>query len=230
MTLPITPVPEFPDVPVTPGVPPVLRQIGAAQNAAVLLVSDGLRVASLFEGPQWGLFTSSNSPAFSGLTASALINNVAAGLGVAGQSVGDFEFRQDYRISTAPQEQGAFLSYNKVQEPFDGRVTYIVSGDPFVRTAFQSQLVSLIASLDLLNLVMPEYQFIGCNITHYGFRRAAARGVTMILYDIWVQQVRVTGTAAFSDTKSPSGSSPVFGGNIQELQVEPNGLPKGAIT
>lgn len=219
MAITPTPKPIYPDVPQTPGVPPVLRRIGQVQNSAVLLVADGLQVASLFNGPEWGLFTSANVPAFSAQLGSPLLNNLLGGLGIAGQSIGDLEYRRDYRISTAPQEQGAFLSYNKVQMPFDGRVTYVVSGLPFARTAFFAQLEAVAASLDLLNLIMPEYQYIGCNVVHHGFRRAAMHGVSMVLCDIWVEQVRVTGTAQFTSTKDASGAAPVNAGNVQPSPV-----------
>lgn len=221
MSLPITPVPEFPNVPIAPGVPPVLREVGAVQNTAVQLIADGLQVASLLSGPQWGLFTSDNTPAFPGETASPLINSIISGLGISGLSVADLEFRSDYRISTAPQEEGAFLSYNKVQEPFAGRVTYAVSGLEFARQAFIQQAIALCASLELLTLVMPEYQFSSCNAVHWGFRRTAAHGVSMILADIWVEQVRVTGTAAFANTKRPDGAAPVDSGTVQPVDLEP---------
>lgn len=227
MALPVTPKPTYPVVPRTPGVPPVLRQIGAIQNRVVLLAADAVSVYNMFQGPQWGLFvSSSNQPAFGGLTDVNIVNALAASVGVQSQSVGGIEFRQDYRISSAPQEDGAFLSYNKVQMPFDARVTYAISGLPFARRVFLERLQFLASSLELLDIIMPEFSYFGCNVIHYDFRRTARHGVTMVLIDIWVEQVRITGTAQFTLTKTPSAASPQVGGQVQPIQTPvPGGAP-----
>src|SRR6185503_11295777 len=114
----------------------------------------------------WGLFTEDGSPLFPGFSAVPFVNSLAAGTGIANTSVGDVGYRREYRISTAPQEQGAFLSYNKVQMPFDARVTYLVSGLSAIRTAFLQQLEAAAASLDLYSVVMPEFIYPSANIIH----------------------------------------------------------------
>lgn len=230
MAIPITPKPQYPNVPIAPGVPPVLRQIGAIQNTIVTLVSDVARIVSLFGGPQWGLFTATGAPAFGSTTASVNIGPVTLAvptalapiLGGTGQSVAGIEFRLDYQISTAPQEGGAFLSYNKVSTPFAARVTYNVSGTESQRAAFLQAVAAQQQSLSLLTLVMPEVRSVsGCNVTHYDFRRTAQNGVTMFAVDVWVEEVRVTGTAAYSNTQLPSGANQVNGGTVQPQTPTP---------
>lgn len=230
MPIPVTPKPTYPNVPMAPGVPPLLRQIGAVQNTVVLLAADAAEIIGLFSGPQWGLFTAGGAPAFNvpgasinvslgGLNATVPIPNVLAG--GSGQSVGDMEFRLDYQIATAPQEQGAFVSYNKVSNPFGGRVTYIVSGTETQRGAFLAQVLAVQQSLVLLTLTMPEYSYPSCNVVHHGFRRSAQNGVTMFAVDIWVEEVRVTGAAAFSNTALPSGAAQVNDGTVQPQPPTP---------
>ncbi len=224
MALPITPKPIYPNVPQAPGVPSVLRQVGAVQNNVVLLAADAVGVVGLFQGAQWGLFTQAGAPAF-GSQFGGIISVVLNALGSSGQSVGDVEFRLDHRVSTAPQEQGAFLSYNKVSTPFSGRVTYIVSGTAGQRSAFLSQVYALQGSTTLLTLMMPEFSYPSCTIVHHDLRRSAKNGVSMFAVDIWVEEVRITGTAAYSNTATPAGAASTNGGTVQPQAPTPSQTP-----
>ena len=206
--------PTFPDVPQAPGVPPVLRTVGEIQNDIVLVAADAVGIIHLFAAPQWGFFTTAGQPAFAAAS-SGIVSAVLQVLGAGGQSVGELEYRQDHRVATAPQEQGGFLSYNKVATPFGGRVTYIVGGTSAQRGAFLAAVKAMQASLTILNLVMPEFTYPSCNIVHHDLRRTAKNGISMFSVDIWAEEVRVTGTAAFSNTKQPSGADPVNGGTVQ---------------
>lgn len=232
MPLPNTPKPAFPNVPYAPGVPSVSRLSGiaAAQSSIVLLASDAVGVLRLFIGPRWGLFTAGGTPAFSAIPgiggiAGGLLSSAIQLIGGGGLSVGSEEFRNDSRISTAPQEQGAFLSYNKVASPFNGRVSYIISGIAAQRGAFLASCKSMLDSLTLLSLVMPEYVWPSCNMTHYDLRRAAHEGASMFVVDIWVEEVRITGTAAFSNTQAPAGAGQVNGGTVQPQAPTPSQIP-----
>ena len=116
--IPNTPKPAYPNVPQAPGVPTLLRQIGTVQNDIVLVVADALIIANLFQTPQWGLFNPDGTGAFAATSPFSSLSGVVAAivqvLGPGGRSVGDMEYRQENRISTAPQEDGAFMSYNAV--------------------------------------------------------------------------------------------------------------------
>jgi hypothetical protein len=221
----------------------VLRQIGNIQNTAVLLAADTIEVVGMFQAPRWGIFTASGAPAFIGAQDSGLLAQVISFLGPTAQSVGAVGFRSEYRISTAPQEQGAFQSYNKVQMPFDGRVTYRVGGTQAQRSSFLQQVIAAEASLDLFSLVTPEITYPSVNITHHDYRRTASAGLTLIEVDIWVEEVRVSGTTQYtnSNTGSPSGSDAVNGGAVQPLSPNDVGgtssgspvspfVPVGALT
>ena len=237
MAIPITPKPPYPNVPQTAGVPPVLRQIGAVQNTIVTLAADAAQLINLFSGPQWGLFTADGTPAFSvpGTSISVQIGGASLSasvpgalsriLGVVGSSTGDVEFQLDHQISTAPQEQGAFMSYNKVSSPYRSRVTYIVSGLQSQRGAFLAQVLAVqnapASDQSLLTLIMPEISYPSCNVVHHSYRRSSRNGVTMIAVDVWVEQVRVTGTAAYSNTTLPSGANQQNDGTVQAQPPTP---------
>lgn len=237
MAIPPTPKPP-PNVPSAPGVPP-LNRVANVQNNAALLLADGAQILNLFSEPQWGLFTQDGGPLFPGFSATPVINALASGVGLANTSVGEEAYRREYRISTAPQEQGAFLSYNKVQMPFDGRVSYIVTGLAATRGFFLQQLETAAAALDLYTLVMPEMVYPSVNIIHHDFRRSARRGLQMLEIDVWVEEVRVTGTAQFSNgtTKAPSGADPFNAGGVSPNEVSGGSgspvspfVPAGALT
>ena len=234
MPLPDTQVPAYPNVPNAPGVPPLVRQAGAVQSTVVALAADGATVLALFQGPQWGLFTAAGAPAFAGPTGSNILNVLAGAVGISGQSVLEVEYAADNPISSAPQEQGAFASYNKVARPYTGRVTYAVSGLQSFRTAFIQTCETLRASLALMSLMMPEFTYQNCNVIHYSVHRQEKKP-TLLIVEIWVEEVRVVGTAAFSNsaTASPAGADPVSDGTVQAQPLTPSqtsSLPAGPDT
>jgi hypothetical protein len=209
---------------------PALPGGGSGIAPVILVAADLASVARLLLPQQWGFFTTGGQPAFSQLSglsgiAGTLANSAISLIGGGGQSVVDLEYSLEYRVVTAPQEEGAFLSYNKVSLPFRASVTYAISGVASIqRQLFFQQIEAMIKSLTLLSLVMPEFTYPSCNITRYSFRRSASRGISMILVDIVAEQVRVTGTAAFSSTASPSGANPQNGGSVQP-QAAPSAAP-----
>ena len=236
MAIPVTPKPQFPNVPLAPGVPPIPRPnaLAQTQNNIVLLAADAAILLALFIGPQWGLFLN-GAPAFESIPgiggiAGGTVNALAQLLGASSLSVGQIEYRLDYRISTAPQEEGAFLSYNKVSTPFQAKVTYILGGIAAARGAFLTAVQNYQASLTLLSLVMPEKTYPSCNVVHHDYRRSARNGVSMLIVDIWVEEVRVTGTAAFSDTATPAGADQLNGGTVQPQPATPGQTPPTGLT
>ena len=240
MALPVIPMPTYPNVPQAAGVPPVRRQPGVSINTVGLIVADAVQIVSLFAGPKWGLFDRSGNPVIvsNSLDIPSGLSAVASALG-AGSLVGtppvvSLEYAQDNAISSAPQEQGAFVSYNKVSHPFRARIGFVQSGTEANRTAFVQSVIAAQASLDLFTLVMPEFTYPNVNVIHHDFRRSQRHGVTMLVIDVWVEQVRVVGTSQFSSTttKSPSGADPANVGAVQPLPVEqtPGAVPAGGLT
>lgn len=232
MALVPIPVSPFPDVPVAPGVPPVLRKIGAAVESVALLAADAITIVQLFAGPQWGIFQ----------------NGIPI---LIGDSVVGVDYRREWRVSTYPVEQGGFASYNKVSEPYDIRVTFACSGsqslvstilaggaigalitgtDPAAenRTAFMIALEQIGASLGLLDVITPEFTFSSCNITHIDYRREARRGATMVLIDVWLVEIRQSGVATFTATKDTSGAAAVDNGAVQPSTAPANITPTPA--
>jgi hypothetical protein len=230
-------VPTYPDVPKTPGVPAVRRPPGGGLNTVNLLIADGLQALQLFATPQWGLFQN-GQPA------------------LVAQTIKEVEFRASQRISDAPQAPGAFLGYNKVPDPAEGRLTFLQGGGGLssmlarveggtlssllglgigeaARAAFLAAVKVALASLALYDLVMPEATYSNMNVIHYDFRRTAQQGLTLLAVDVWVQEVRVTGTTQFTQTATPAGQATTNGGQVQAApptasQAAAAGIPANA--
>ena len=199
----------------------------------ILLRADVTSIVNMFDAPEWGLFTASGAPAFDAGGGGSIFATVASRLfGAGGSSVKELEFRNDNRISNAPQEQGAFVSYNKVASPYNGRVTYIVTGDKATRSNFLRQVAAAIESLELYTLSMPERVQKNCNVVHYDFRRSA-RGVSQIMVDVWVEEIRIVQAGEFTNTQNPAAAEEQNDGVVQPAPATPQqsaSVPGGAPT
>ncbi len=187
------PAPTVPFVPPTItnslGVPPLFGGSFAALPNLLPTASSGL-----VGQKRWGIFDSSNN---SILTVDA---------------VDSVEYARDYRISDYPQEEGKFMSYNKVQVPYNGKVGFLVGPH---REAFLNQIEAQVASLQFVSLVTPEKTYVNANLTHYGYRRVARRGTTLILVEVWVEEVRITGQTQTSNAQGTNGQPTADGGQPQ---------------
>jgi hypothetical protein len=175
--------------------------------------SDAPGTSQLFAPGVWGIFTS------------------GGGSVIQSDSVIDVEYRNDYRISSAPQEQGSFASYNKVSEPFAGHVTFAQGGDDDDRNEFIAAIAAAQQSLNLYMLVMPDHVYPSLNIVHYDFKRTQKSGVSLLLIEVGFEEVRVTGTTQYSTTATPAGADPVPSGTTQPTTPTPaqvqNANPSG---
>ena len=240
MTIPNTPKPAFPNVPQVPGAPIVPRAIGGTQNAVVSTVSDIAQIINIFFPPVWGLYTIYGTPvltASAGLSPTNLLSTVNSAASVNGlaslfsgdaASVRGVEFRRTKRISSAPQEEGAFMSYNKVSDPFQGRVVYLQGGSNDDRASFLQQVDQALNTLTLFLLVMPDVTYPNVNVVDYSYQRTSHKGMTLLEVEVQIEEVRVVGTAQYSQTETPSGASSVNSGTVQPATV-PSGVSAGAV-
>jgi hypothetical protein len=182
-----------------------MRQAGAVENTVVAVASDAISVVKMFLGlgPTWGIFSpKTGQPVF------------------VSDSVIAVDYRQEWNVARYPIEQGAFMDYNKVKEPFDIRVTFAFSGNSDLlgslipggaarslipgfsgadgRRTMLQQLDAAIATTDLVSVVTPEAQYPMVNIVHYDYRREARNGAALIKVDVWCQEIRPAPVPAFS--------------------------------
>lgn len=208
--------PTYPDVPKAQGVPAVFRAPTKPVFTAITLVADVATIYRMFAGPQWGIFTKGGQPF-------AIPDSFVS-----------VDFRGEWRISDYPVEKGGFQSFDKVATPFDIRVRFATSGPSAIlhpitsalspstsRSDFLAQVHRAAESLDLFSVVTPDATYDSVNIVHYDYRRERQNGVGMILVDVWCEQVRVTATTQFTDTKTPEGAANVSGGTVQGATPTP---------
>lgn len=161
----------------------------SAVDAASLDGVESVTVTAFRGQPQWGIFLSGQSQ-------------------VEADNVVGFEFRKDWVISDYPVEDGAFQSYDKVETPFDARVQFSCGGSLDTRTGFLQSIETIAGDLNLYDVVTPTKTYQSCNITHYDYRQTARNGVGLMVVDVYLEQVRNTATAAFSQAASNSNTAP----------------------
>lgn len=186
---------DFPDVPNTPGVPTVFRAAGDIDTPVQPLTSDDAGLAA--SAPRWGIFTADGSPS----------------LDV--DSVISVEYRADSTVSDYAIENGGFVSYNKVDRPYESRVRLARSGASVDRTAFLQALQSLKSSVELVTIVTPEQVYENANVTGYDVGRSATEGAQMLVAELQLQEIRQAPATAYSNTRDPSGADAVNDGAVQ---------------
>lgn len=208
-------MPVFPTVPIAPGVPPVNRVPGATFANVVLLTADAVSIISALAGPSWGVFNSFGTQVI-GQQLTGIVNFALGSLtGFGSGNFMDLDFKNRFSISKAPQEQGAFMSYNKVNSPYDVAITVTAGGTVQNRQLLISQVIAIIGSTDLFEVRMPEGPLAGLNPVGYQFSRKADRGLGLLVVEIFFEQVRPAGNPAFSTTATPSSTgaaAPTTGG------------------
>ena len=188
----------YPDVPNSPGVPPVPRDPNAATPTTVSPVTvDAPSLSQAAQEAVWGVY------------------DKAGALAIYADSFAEIEYSREFKVATYPMEEGAFQSYNKVETPFDVGVVLTRGGSDADRTEFVNTIDALLASLDLYDVVTPERTYLNVNIVRGRYRRRAESGATLITAEMQLEQVRVTATVAFSNVKSLSAAGQSDTGAVQ---------------
>lgn len=192
-------VPEYPDVPNLPGVPPVLRNplANLAQTVTELVNGDVIGVLTDALRPVWGIFNSYGNPV-------AIADTVTT-----------LEYRGDSRISSYPQELGSFGSFNKVQTPYEARVQLVCGRTLADRELFLAEIEAAKQSTDLYTIVSPEATYANANIIAYDVRRETRNGATLLKVNVHLEEVRVTAIAAFANTQNSASADPASQGQVQ---------------
>lgn len=210
------------------GVPKLWSTVISSAEAVASVELDTLLQSYLVnkQDQVWGLFDSNNNPV---LTAGR---------------VRAIDMRSQYRKTDAPQENGAFMSYNKVRLPSQIMIEMLCDGSAMSygntlgvdnllsafgvsgaktemthRKEFMSKLDTLVADLNLYYVTTPEISYANMNVLGYAIRRSVERGVTLLFAEIMMEEVRVTHKHSTINTAGktgkPSGASSVNTGNVQ---------------
>lgn len=193
------PAPAYPDVPFSPGVPVMPRAPDALVGfgSIALLFED--QFGAFDAGTDWGIFDTGG-------------NSI-----VPHDSVAAFDYRQEYAISDYPVEKGGFQSYDKVAVPFDVRFRFTTFGAQAVRAEFLNTLAEAAASLNLYTATTPDALYPSANIVHYDYHREARNGgVGMLVVDVWLREVRETGTTQFAKSGTTDTAQPQKDGGTKQ--------------
>ena len=205
MAMEFIPKALYPLVPNAPGVPALLRngvKVLDTLTLGVFGLSGALDSLIGAEPVQWGIFS------------------MKTGRPVAmADSVVSLDYRNAARISDYPVEQGAFASYNKVDNPYDIKVRMTCGGSQARRGEFIAAIEAASRSLELYLVLTPERSFSNANIEAWDCRREAANGAGIIIADLHMREVRQTATAAFNAPKTPAAADPLSQGQGQTFPV-----------
>ena len=202
--MPSSPIP-FPSNPSVPigslGLPPLSNPINIIIPA--IATADAFGLFPLAR-PQWGIYDTLGNPL------------------IISDSVYSVEYSRDYRISDYPQQNGSFESYNKVQIPFQAKVTFLIGGSDADRAEFLNTIEPIVASLNFVTVVTPEITYALANLTHYAYRREARRGIKLLSVDIWCEEVRVNAQSQYTNAQNINGATQAQNGVIQPINTTPN--------
>ncbi|HFF9119483.1 TPA: phage baseplate protein [Yersinia enterocolitica] len=197
------PLINFPNVPNVLGVPNVARSgLSIDQDAIMSAIYSGdiLSILDSVITPKWGIYGQDGSQV------------------ILPDSVIDFEYKGETRIADYPLSSGGFATFNKVATPYDIRMRMACSGNlaaaRMTRESFLARLDAMQASLDLYNIITPDYVYNSVDLLGYDYRRTAINGVTLLIVEARFMEVRVTGDAQYSNVKSDSAANPESQGQV----------------
>lgn len=171
-------------------------------QAVSFLDPTGILFADTFIGygagapPQWGVF----------------LNGVPV---VVADTVTALGYQQNWAIADYPVERGGFESYDKVNTPFRIHIQFVSGGSEANRQELLDSIMAIGDELTLYDVITPEAVYIGVNVDHYDYRRAARNGLGLMIVDVEFLEIREEGTTDFKNTKSPSGFAADPAGNVQ---------------
>src|ERR1700759_4586363 len=117
-----------------------------------------------------------------------------------------YSYMNDSRLSTYPQEAGSFQTYNKVENPYDVRIQMTKGGTVTEVAAFLAAAEKLIKTkdLNLYDVITPERTYASANVYKISHDHKRDHGANMATVDLYLNEIRVTASASYTNTKSPT--------------------------
>lgn len=205
-------VAKFPNVPLLPGVPQLVRSILFPPSPAPQFQLPGARGAlwqSTQAAPVWGVFDRDN-------------NEV-----VRPDSVMEFGYRHASVESNYPVQRGQFASYNRVSLPFENSITLIKGGTLAERTAFLEQVDAMDVgpgALSLYTIRTPEKSYTNVNVVHVELSRRGAQNACFFDVELHFRQIKeiqaqystvLAGTTDMMNAQAPSALPFINQGLVQ---------------
>lgn len=227
---------QFPNVPNVPGVPQIPRSVNftPSPNFAVGLL-EGVIWRSLQIERQWGIWDADGKSLGDPSIITGIGGDVLEALGIGSTlSTDSVDYSKEMRTSDFPVERGGFASYNKVELPAEPTVILALSGYEGQRTTFLNAIDAATKSTATYNVVTPEVVYVGYTLGRYNYHRRSSQGVTLLLVEISLKEVRNV-SAAYSQVttqiESPkdAGATPqVDNGKVQARAADQSVITKAA--
>jgi hypothetical protein len=173
---------------IIPGVPPLKIPVEFAENAIDRYSPNGL--INRLRGNYWGVYQDKdgNSP-FTGRYLTHEVNHTAT-----------------VRVSTAPQEKGAFVSYSFTQSPNGVTVKLTKSGD---KSKFLAECEAMVKSETLYYVLTPDATY-NRNI----------ESIDLVEIDIEFIEVRIIDQTVIKKTTSPNAAQKIDIGQNEAKTIE----------
>jgi hypothetical protein len=189
-------VPQFPSVPALPGVPQLVRALGALTAPLPANISTVVQAPNMplslslaaKTAPVWGIFDVDGAPVISP------------------DSIMDFNYRSEFRISDYPVQAGQFSDYNKVAVPFEIPIRMVKGSTLDDRTQFIQECEIVVASLDLYTVITPERTYVSVNPTRFEYSRRETSGAFFIEAEMYFRQIQQV-TPQYSSTTSAAANT-----------------------
>lgn len=169
-------------IPLLPGVPPLKTDF---KNA--LIANGTVALADALVSPasqKWGLYNKKGKRAL----------QPDSFMGV--------DYRNNWRVSKYPVEQGKFSSYNKVNTPFAATVWMSKGGSLSERANFIIEVDKLANNLTPYDIITPEINHLNVTVEDYEYSRRVEKGAGVIIVGLHFTEIRVTAAIQYRQTRS----------------------------
>ena len=129
-----------------------------------------------------------------------------------------FKITDTSKVSDFPVEEGAFATYNKVSKAYRTEIELAVSDQPYRRTAFLTQLMSVRKSLDLMHIVTQDYIYLNATLESYITSRVTKGGVGQVVAHLSFIEVRqVAAQYGVAKVRSAGAAKVANSGNVSPV-------------
>lgn len=192
------PLIEFPNIPNVPGVPLLPRSITVPTVDSLINLASSQILGSIFGLSIWGIYDQNDSPI------------------IVFDTFLEIDFKNGSNVPTHPVEEGGFGTYNKVNTPYDCKVTVAVGGDEFLRSQFLETCSTMLNSTDFYSVVTPEKTYLNATLQNYAYRRQTRNGgASMLTVAFWFLEIRSNTKNLEPIPADPSAYDMISGGQVQ---------------